>query len=158
MHVGVVCSLSIVFLILFIISSWVFDHVDPRFIVNVVPPEGMDDILFRGRVEFKCPRVSYKFKYRLPRGEKLTRVEMRVEGRTLPIELCKTSYTALEDVPLCPSVECVGAMCYKGYLRAQNVHIDVCENIRDSHPQVRIFVHGLSGQIGIGSLVKHATE
>jgi hypothetical protein len=155
---GVIIGFVLAALSLFVLSSLIYDHLGPRFHVNAVPPEGMDDSRFAGYVDFHCPAVSYSFDYHFPTTVSLAKIQLMVEGRALPIDLCRTSPSAPGDAPLCPAVECSGYTCFRGRAQASKVRLPICQQIRDSSPQVRVVASTTNGPLAIGSLVRHATE
>lgn len=159
MRGAVIAGFVVTFLALFVFSSWLFDHLSPRFRVNAVPPVGMEDSVFRGYVNFHCPSgVSYDLEYSFPTATTLAKIQLMVEGRAVPIDLCRPTSGAPGNAPLCPGVACSGVGCYRGRLYARSVPVPICQRLHDSHPQIRIVASSPSQELARGSLVRHATE
>ena len=135
-------------LALFVFGSLLFGHLSPRFVVDAVPPEGLEDTYFRGWVEFHCPTISYSFTYRLPTSSALEHVHMRIEGRHVPLDLCRPDPTGSSVCRRRPH----------DTFRASGVFLPACERVRNSHPLVRIIPEASTGPVAIGTLVRHETE
>lgn len=159
MRGAVIAGFVLTFLALFVFSSWLFDHLSPRFRINAVPPVGMDDSVFEGYLNFHCPSgVGYDLHYSFPTTTAVSKIQLMVEGRAVPIDLCRPSPGSPGTAPLCPAVSCTGVSCYRGRLYAKNVPIPICQKIEDSHPQVRVIAFFGPDELARGSLVRHATE
>lgn len=142
----VVTWVGITGLALFVLTVLVLDSRSDKFHVNAVPPEGLEDTYFSGTVKFACPHIDYKFHYSLV--SPLTSVQMVVEGRATPIDLCRPSSSSPGSAPLCPQNA-------EGILRSKKVQVPVCDRVRDSTHQIRIIPGGLSGPLAVGSLIRH---
>lgn len=159
MRGAVIAGFVFTFLALFVFSSWLFDHLSPRFRVNAVPPVGMEDSEFEGYLNFHCPSgVSYDLRYSFPTTTTLSKIQLMVEGRTVPVDLCRPGPGSPGDAPLCPGATCSGTSCYRGRIYAKHVPVPICQKLEDSHPQIRIVALSATDELARGSLVRHATE
>jgi len=109
---------------------------DSTFYVDVIPPDGMNDIVIKGFVDIRCPNVDVGIKYILPTSSTITHLQLQVENRS-PIDLCRPTPTSPGSQPLCPAVNCEGTTCYNGYIKVRDVPLPVCSSLRTSYQDVR---------------------